>query len=117
MLSKLKPLEISADLRCEIDSRPFEIRSEDRTIVVEVPDVASGLKLLQLGLPRGSRRRRLNSLKRLLDRIGVIVEVRVTGDSIFEIGHDTGTRLWRVIGLPTSQINLNKVMRFWWGSR
>ena len=105
MDTALTNIEVCADLRCEIDSCPLTIRSEGRTIVVEVPDVASGLKVLQLSLPRGSRRRRLHAVKTVLDRLASVLEVRVAGRTCAQIGYHTGSRWWRLLGLPAISLS------------
>lgn len=93
-------LEFSADLRCELDSCPLTIRSVGSTIVVEVPDVATGLKIFQLGLPRRSRRRRLHQIKRVLDQLRAAVEIRIASKPVLSIGHKRGNSVWHLLGLP-----------------
>ena len=100
MTMDLATVEFSADLHCEIDSCPLTIRGADRTIVVEVPDVATGLKILRLGLPRGSRRRRLHTVKACLDDFATALEIRLAGKPIVTLGHNVGSRWWRLLGLP-----------------
>ena len=116
MTAMVAPLEFCADLHCEIDSCPLLIRSAGRTIVVEVPDVATGLKLFQLGLPRGSRRRRLSAWKQSLEACLATVEVRVGGASLFRLGHDANGRIWRVVGLPALDVQILKLFSVWFRS-
>ena len=104
MTMDLSNIEFSADLRCEIDSSPLTIRSTGRTIVVEVPDVATGLKLFRLGLPRGSRRKRLHLMKKRLGQLASAVDVRINGKSVFRLGHSVGSQWWRILGLPALQL-------------
>ncbi|QDS96885.1 hypothetical protein [Adhaeretor mobilis] len=96
----MTPVDIHADLDCELDSAPFSIRSSGRKIVVEVPDLATGMKLFHVGLPRGSWRRRLSFLKRSLDQLILVVEVKIAGITVMKVGHQTGSRLWNCFGMP-----------------
>ncbi len=100
MAYDLKALEFSADLQCEIDSCPLTIRSVDRTIVVEVPDVATGLKMLRLGLPRGKRLRRLHQIKFALDQLRAAVEIQIASKPVFSMGYKRGSKVWILFGLP-----------------
>lgn len=97
-------LEFSADLRCEIDSCPLTIRSVGRTFVVEVPDVATGLNLFRLVLPRGFRRRRLLQTKNALDFLHAEVEIRIADRPVFSLGHSHGSRAWHFLGLPALRV-------------
>lgn len=104
MAYDLSALEFSADLRCEIDSSPLTIRSVGRTIVVEVPDVATGLKMFRLGLPRGSRRRRLHQIKHVLDQLRAAVEIRIASKPVLSIGYERGNSVWHLLGLPALSV-------------
>ena len=105
--------KFSADLRCEIDSCSLTIRSAGRTIVVEVPDVATGLKLFRLILPRGSRGRRLHQIKRALDVLLAAVEIRIADKPVFCIGHEKCSRIWRFFGLPTLGVRAGNAIAVW----
>ena len=100
MSKSLSEIDVNASLRCELDGENISITAADRKVVVEVPDVATGLKLLQLGSSRGSRLARLHRVKRLLDLATHSLHVRVKGDTIFSVGHRIGSRWWRLFGLP-----------------
>jgi hypothetical protein len=104
-------VDIHAHLDCELDSVPFSIRSSDRKIVVELPDLATGIKLFHIGLPPGSRRRRLILLKRSLDQLILVVEVRIAGRKVFMVGHQTGSRLWNLLGLPRFTLKYGSMIR------
>ena len=106
-------LDIRADLQCEIDSSCVKIHSAGRQIIVEVPDVETGLKLLQLGLPRGSRRQRLHTLKRLLDTMALAIEIRVAGLPVLLMGHLTGSGIWRLVGLPVLSFKPVNAISLW----
>ena len=61
------PAEVHADLDCDLDGRNLSIRSSGNQTSVEVPDVATGLRLVRLGSPRGHFIPALHHWKRLLD--------------------------------------------------
>ena len=95
------PVEIRANLDCDLDGKEFSVRSAGRHTVVEVPDVATGLRLVQLGSSRGHFWRSLHKWKRLLDSTLHRVEFRVRGRTVGVIGHSVGSRGWRLLGFPT----------------
>ena len=92
-------LDVTADLECELDGTSVLVRSTGRKTVVEVPDLATGLKLIQLGSPRGFFKG-LHDIKRLMDEASHRLELRVQGKTIGQVGHLEGSRIWRFLGLP-----------------
>jgi hypothetical protein len=103
--------EIVADLECEVDSARVTIRSSGNTLIVEVPDVATGLKLLQLGSPGDSRRRRLHQVKKLLERLRARVDFRIAGTSILRIGDLRGGGMWKLLGFPSMVVSWGPTIR------
>ena len=97
-------VQIDASLRCEIDGISMSIVAAERNVVVEVPDVATGLRLFQLGSARGSPRQLLLRLKELLDRTAHSLELRIDGKTQFRIGHQVGNQLWRLFRLPAMSL-------------
>ena len=100
----LSNLNVSGSLSCEFDGSRLEIKASDRKVVVEVPDVATGLKLLQLGSSRGSYRATLRLVQQLVDRSNHSLEVTMRGKTMISLGHATANRWWRLIGLPPMDI-------------
>ena len=92
-------INVVADLDCELDGKAVSIRSTGRKTVVEVPDVATGLKLVGLGSPRDFFGL-LHKLKRLLDAASHVLELRVRGKTIGRVGYLEGSQAWRILGLP-----------------
>lgn len=95
------PSEIHAHLDCEVDGKPFSVRSTGRQTVVEVPDVATGLRLVRLGSPRGYIWKSVHQWKHFLDSAFHRVELRIRGRTVGAIGHGVGSRGWKLLGLPT----------------
>lgn len=106
-------LTIYADLNCELDSAPISIRSAGRTIVVEVPDVATGFSLFRLSSSRGTKRWQLAQLKKLLDTLLIAIEVKIAGRSVLRIGHKIGTPFWILFGLPPLSFSAYQALRAW----
>lgn len=70
-------LSFAADLRVELDRGHAIVTAKQSDVIVEVPDVATGLRLCRSVLPRGLRRRVLRILDRLDLRVGLTVRQRV----------------------------------------
>jgi hypothetical protein len=92
-------IHVIADLECELDGKAVSVRSTGRKTIVDVPDVATGLNLIWLGSPRRCCRA-LRKIKRLLDSMSHVLELRVQGNTIGIIGHLEGNQFWRLLGLP-----------------
>ena len=103
-------LSIRAELACALDGRPLSIHCADQRIVVEIPDVTTGLKLLQLGSPGGLQRQRFHDIKRLLDHLRFSLEVRVVGKTVANMGPGIGTRWWAFLGLPRVDLKPIRVL-------
>jgi hypothetical protein len=110
-------LYIHADLACELDGSPFSIRCANRVFVVEVPDVATGLKLIQLGSSRGLPWRRVHRIKRLLDVICSSLEFKVAGKTVGSIGYEVGSHWWTLVGLPRLNLKLTRFLALFIHSR
>ena len=106
-----RPADIHADLDCVVDGKAFFVRSSGRRTVVEVPDVATGLRLVQLGSPRGYFWKSVHQWKQFFDSAFHQVEFRVRGQTVGVIGAGVGSRVWSFFGLPT--ITLHPVVIAW----
>ena len=105
MVTNLSELQLHGELQCELDGIEFSIKATDRSIVVDVPDVPTGLKLLTLGSHPGAYPGSVQRLKRLLDAAFMILEVRLCGQPIGLLGYNRGTAFWRLFGLPALSLN------------
>lgn len=97
-------LEIKANLECELDGRKLSVRTIGRTLHVEVPDVATGMKLARLGSPRGAIRESVHRCKHFLDAAQMTVSLRRGNDSLGVIGFEKGSSFWRIVGLPALEL-------------
>ena len=95
--------EINACLDGSVDGKAFSVRSSGRQTIVEVPDVATGLRLMRLGSPRGFWKP-IHQWKRLLDSLSHEVELRIRGRTVGRMGHEIGNRGWALLGLPAMTV-------------
>ena len=110
--SSLAQHEIEANLACEIDGQPLTIRSANRRIVVEVPNIKTGWRLLQLGPFQGLLLHRLHCLKHGLDQMRLSLELMLDGKPVATIGYRVGSPLWRLLGLPSLRLRLDLLLAF-----
>ncbi len=96
---------ISADLNCELDDQTISIRGTDRRLVVEVPDVATGLKLLRLGSPRGTLLGRLRKATHFVEHLQVVMELKVADRVVGEIQPAGGNMWGKILGFKTLGIH------------
>ena len=98
------PAEIHANLDCVVDGKSFSVRSTGRQTVVEVPDVATGLRLLRLGSPRGYFWGSVHRRNHLLDSAYHQAELQVRGRTVGSLGHGVGSRTRALLGLPNIKL-------------
>lgn len=101
-----QPLVIHGALECELDGACWSLSANDRHIIVELPDLTTGLKLLRLGRRRTAVRRTLIEAKRWLDGARQRLECRVAGRRVLLLGHEAGKRRWLLPGLPAMEVSL-----------
>ena len=99
-------ITLNADLQCELDGIPLSISAANRRIVVEVPDVATAMKMLRLGSPRGSYFSFLRRLKQQLDDMQIHLVVNSRRRTLVELGYQVGSRRWKMVGLPRMKLHL-----------
>ena len=92
---------VFANLQCELDGQPVTVVAEARKIVVEVPDVATGLKILQLGSLRDFARP-----LSLLDSLEVTFEIRTSSTTLVAAGHEVSS--WWLSRLHVHHLRLSR---------
>ena len=111
--SSLAQLEIAAELDCEIDGHAFQIRSYNRRIVIEAPDVTTGLKLCRLGLAQFLRRQgraQMRKIARLCDQARYSIELHIGIHSVGAVGYRVSSQLWHLLGLPALTLRPNRLV-------
>lgn len=97
-------LRIQCELDCELDGKSFHISSAGEVIVIYIPDLSTGLRLLRTTAPRGTLKRRLHWLKRRLNDLAGVIEVRIDGETVARFGYELGHRVWKLIGFPPVEL-------------
>lgn len=110
-------LEIKANLECELDGRPLSVRTIGRTLFVEVPDVATGVKLARLGSPQGTIRQSVHRFKRFLDSAQMTLNLRIGNDSLGLIGFGRGNPFWQIFGLPALELRPLTIAKLYFRER
>ena len=79
------PLEVLADLRLAVDGEDIDIRGTGDQIVVDLPSLRAGRRLLASGPFATDRARTTGRVHEALRISGLTAEVRLRGDSIARI--------------------------------
>ena len=97
---RLRKVALHADLQLEFAGRRAQIVVRRRDVVVEVPDVATGLVFFRSVLPRGLRGR----AARTFPTLGFSFQLRVRGRSVLEAAQGkSGFLAW--LGLPHVRVH------------
>ena len=116
MFSHFADADVLARLECELNGQRVTVNVADRRIVVEVPNVAAGLAMLQLGSPRGFSPRVLGHWRQRLDDARHSLEIRIGGESIALLGYGVANSPWSpwaLVGLPQMSIRPLRLARAW----
>jgi len=80
------PLEVLADLRLAVDGEDIEIRGTGDRIVVDLPTLRAGRRLLASGPFASDRARTTGRVHEALELSGITAEIRLQGDPVARIG-------------------------------
>jgi len=80
------PLEIFADLELAVDGEPIDVQADGRRIVVDLPSLRAGRRLLDAEPLSRNRRWGTGRVQEMLQVAGLTVDVRLEGDTIAVIG-------------------------------
>ena len=80
------PLEVLADLRLAVDGEDIDIRGTGDRIVVDLPSLRAGRRLLRSGPFATNRPHTTGRIHEALRVSGLTAEVRLQGDTIARIG-------------------------------
>ncbi|QDU47468.1 hypothetical protein Mal52_59990 [Symmachiella dynata] len=105
-MTDLSQCQLHGFLQCELDGSGFSMSFTGRSIVVNVSHMATGLKLLQLGLPPGSYLRSIRRLQKLLDSTCMNLEFRLREKPMGTVGHNQRTAWGKLFGLPALSLSL-----------
>lgn len=80
------PLEVLADLRLAVDGETIEIRGTGDHVVVDLPSLRTGRRLLTSGPFVADRAQTIGRIHEALELSDLTVEVRLRGDPIARLG-------------------------------
>jgi hypothetical protein len=80
------PLEVLADLRLAVDGEDIEIRGTGDHVVVDLPSLRAGRRLLSSGPFATDRAQATGQVHEALQISGLTAEVRLRGDPIARLG-------------------------------
>ncbi|MFB6098731.1 MAG: hypothetical protein ABEK84_06415 [Salinibacter sp.] len=106
------PLEVLADLRLAVDGEEIEIRGTGDHLVVDLPSLRAGRRLLASGPFATDRPTTTHRLHEALRSSGLSGEVRLRGDPIARIG--AGARpgtLGRLLNLDGVEVRPTRPLR------
>lgn len=106
------PLDVLADLRLAVDGEPIEIRGTGDHIVVDLPSLRAGRRLLASGPFVTDRAQTTGRLHEALDLAGLTVEIRLRGDPVARLG--AGARpgaLGRILNLDGVDVRPTRPLR------
>lgn len=80
------PLEVLADLRLSVDGEPIEIRGTGDHVVVDLPSLRAGRRLLASGPFVADRAQTTGRLHEAFELSGITMEIRLDGDPVARLG-------------------------------
>ena len=87
LLSMALPLEVLADLQLAVDGEEVQIRGDGDRIVVDLPTLRAGRRLMTHGpWATGNRERSLRRINEALTITGITVDVRLDDDILARVG-------------------------------
>lgn len=106
------PLEVLADLQLAVDGEQIDVRATGDRIVVELPSLRAGRRLLSSGPFATDRARTTGRLHEALKISGLSGEVRLQGDPIARIGAGAQPgAIGRVFGMEGIEVQPTRPLR------
>jgi len=106
------PLEIVADLEVAVDGEPIDVRAAGDRIVVDLPSLRAGRRILDAQPLSGTRRRGPRRVQEMLQGAGLTMEVRLEGTTIAVVGAEaTPGRLTRTLQLDGVELRPASILR------
>ena len=107
------PFELLADLQLAVDGEKIDVWARGRRIVVDVPSLRAGRRLLEAQPLSGDpRRRTTRRVQEALQAAGFTMEVQLEGAPIAVVGAGASPgRLARVLGLGGVEVRTASALR------
>lgn len=107
-----RPLDVLADLRLAIDGEQIDIRGTGDRIVVDLPSLQTGRRLLRSGPFATNRAQTTGRIHEALRSTGLTAEVRLQGDPIAQIGAEAQPgALGRLLRLEGIEVRPTRPLR------
>jgi hypothetical protein len=106
------PLEVLADLQLTVDGEDIDIRGTGDHLVVDLPSLRAGRRVLSSGPFARNRARATGRVHEALSISGLSVEIRLQGDPIARLG--AGARpgaLGRILNLNGVEVRPTRPLR------
>lgn len=82
-----RPLEVLADLQVAVDGEEIAVRSDGGRIVVDLPSLAAGRRVLEaVPFARRSRARTTRQAQAALSEVGLTLEIQLEGEVLAVVG-------------------------------
>lgn len=106
------PLEVLADLQLAVDGEPIDVRATGDRIVVDMPSLRAGRRLLASGPFATDRARTTDRLHEALRISGLSAEVRLQGDPVARIGAEAQPgAIGSILGLDGVEVQPTRPLR------
>lgn len=107
------PLEVYSDLQLAVDGDTIDVQAQGDEIIVDLPTLRSGRRLLAPDLFSGrTRSKRARRLHDALQNAGLTLDVRLAGDSIARIGRGARPgRLGTLLNLEGVELHPTRSLR------
>jgi len=107
------PLDVRADLQIAIDGETVDVQADGDHVVVDLPSLRAGRRILAADPISASRRPRATSrVHDALQIAGLTVEVRLQGETVARVGRDaTPGRLARLLNLDGIEVRPGPSLR------
>lgn len=111
MRSIVAGIQIDADLKCEYEGHAFSIRAANGTIVVEVSDLITGIRLIRKFSRQNGSQFAPSQLNVWLELLDSTLEFRVDGICVANAGGESGSYLGYLIGFDRVRLQPLAVLR------
>jgi len=104
-------IQIDADLECEYEGHAFSIKAANGTVVVEVSDLITGIRLIRKFSRQSGSRFDPSQLSVWLELLHSTLEFRVDGICVATAGGGSGSYLGYLIGFDRMRLQPIAVLR------
>ena len=100
-----RKLMIDADINCQIDGEEVRVRTDGHTLRVEVPDVATAVRLYRLSSPRGFHFGTFCKIQRLITHAAIRIELATSSGTLLTLRPRGSSSLGWLRSMPTFSLS------------